>query len=332
MHITMVKKRLRNGDPCKKCAQAEAMLRRRGLWDRIDQVVWADEADPASAGFELAARHGVEVAPFFIVDDGGDATVYVSALRLVKDRLGAVKAGQTAAAVDPAALADQHDGADPAELIGWALRRYGADCAIAFSGAEDVVVIDMAHKTGLPFSVFSLDTGRLHPETYAFIDKVRDHYGIEVRVLFPDAGAVETLVRQKGLFSFYDDGHHECCAIRKVAPLRRALANYAAWMSGQRRDQNPATRGALAVAQWDDGNGAQLLKLNPLAAWTGEQVWQYIRDNGVPYNELHDRGFRSIGCAPCTRPVGPHQHERDGRWWWENAGARECGLHTKTDA
>ncbi len=334
MRITMVKKRLSNGEPCKKCAQAEQMLRKRGLWQRIDDVVWAIEDEPDSAGFALAAKHEVGVAPFFVVANGsGQDTVYTSALRMVKDLFPAAKAG-SAAAVDPDAIAAQYEGKPPAELIRWALETYGAECAIAFSGAEDVVLVDMAAATGLPFSVFVLDTGRLHPETYAFIDRVRQHYGIEIRVQFPDSDVVEQLVRKKGLFSFYDDGHTECCSIRKVAPLRRALTSYKAWINGQRRDQNPATRGSLAFAQWDSfkGAGDQLLKLNPLAAWTSEQVWDYIRSNNVPYNELHDRDFRSIGCAPCTRPVNADQHEREGRWWWENSGKRECGLHTDSDS
>jgi len=327
----MVKKRLRGGEPCKKCAQAEQMLRKRGLWERIDEVVWAVEDEPDSAGFAIAARHAVDVAPFFVVaDEAGAETIYTSALRMVKTLFPAAKASNSNA--DPDAVAAEFEGKPPQELIKWALSRYGADCAIAFSGAEDVALIDMASKTGLPFSVFSLDTGRLHPETYEFIDRVRAHYGIEIAVHFPEAAAVEQLVRTKGLFSFFDDGHTECCSLRKVAPLRRALGKYHAWINGQRRDQNPETRGELAVAQWDSfkGAGAQLLKLNPLAAWTSEQVWSYIRDNQVPYNRLHDDGFRSIGCAPCTRPVGPDQHEREGRWWWEQSGKRECGLHSAT--
>jgi phosphoadenosine phosphosulfate reductase len=141
---------------------------------------------------------------------------------------------------------------------------------------------------------------------------------------------VETLVREKGLFSFYKDDHKECCGVRKISPLRRKLATLDAWITGQRRDQSPNTRAEIPVIQDDKAfarPGGSLTKFNPLANWTSQQVWNHIRSNGVPYNELHDRGFISIGCEPCTRPVGPGQHEREGRWWWEEATKKECGLH-----
>lgn len=219
---------------------------------------------------------------------------------------------------------------DPAELVALALRTYGADCGIAFSGAEDVVVIEYAQQSGLPFRVFTLDTGRLHPETYRYIERVERHYGIRIEVLFPEAAAVEALVRAKGLFSFRSDGHQECCGIRKVAPLRRHLGTLRAWITGQRKDQG-ATRTALPLVQPDPAfrgaGGGELMKFNPLAEQTSEQVWTVIRALGLPWNELHERGFVSIGCEPCTRPVLPNQHEREGRWWWEDAGGKECGLH-----
>lgn len=315
--MTMVKKQLASGEPCRKCGQTEDMLRRRGLWDRIDEVVWAIEGEPESPGMVLAAEHGVDRAPFFVVTANGHSQVYESALKLIKDRLVAPPAAANGALPDL-------EGAEPAEILAWGLDRFGADLGIAFSGAEDVALIDMAAATGARFSVFCLDTGRLHPETYEFIDRVRAHYGIAIDVVSPDPARLEPFVREKGLFSFYDDGHGECCGIRKVEPLGRALAGFKAWATGQRRDQNPATRAAVPVIERDDG---QRVKLNPLAAWTSERVWDYIRDRGVPYNPLHERGFRSIGCAPCTRAVLPGQHEREGRWWWERAGARECGLH-----
>ena len=211
-----------------------------------------------------------------------------------------------------------------------------ATCSgIAFSGAEDVVLIDLAHKTGLPFSVFVLDTGRLHPETLAFIDVVRQRYGIEIEVFFPRHEAVEALVRSKGTMSFMVDGHHECCGIRKVEPLARALAGRDAWMTGLRPDQSPATRAALPLVEEDArssqhaGPGRRLFKVNPLARWDANKVWAWLREHEVPFNPLHLQGFRSIGCAPCTRPVHPGQHEREGRWWWEEATKRECGLHLK---
>jgi len=202
--------------------------------------------------------------------------------------------------------------------------------SIAFSGAEDVVLIDLAHRLHKPFSVFSLDTGRLHPETYQFLDRVRQHYGIAIEVLFPDAAQVEALVKEKGLFSFYQEGHKECCDIRKVAPLRRKLASLDAWITGQRQDQNPATRGKVPVVQVDGAFSTPekpLIKFNPLSYWSSIDVWMYIRSYDVPYNPLHERGFVSIGCEPCTRAVLPNQHEREGRWWWEEATKKECGLH-----
>ncbi|MCA9522189.1 MAG: phosphoadenylyl-sulfate reductase [Myxococcales bacterium] len=228
-----------------------------------------------------------------------------------------------------AALATELELRAPSTILQEALTRFGETCAISFSGAEDVVLIDMAVELDLPFRVFTLDTGRLHPETMRFIERVREHYGIAIDVWSPEGDAVRELVSEKGLFSFYRDGHGECCALRKVAPLRRALAGYRAWITGQRRDQSP-TRTDVPVVQLDStfrGLDGPLVKFNPLAAWSSHKVWGYIRTNDVPYNELHDRGFVSIGCEPCTRAVGPGQHEREGRWWWEESTKKECGLH-----
>jgi phosphoadenosine phosphosulfate reductase len=228
------------------------------------------------------------------------------------------------------ALAANYADRDPRDILKLALDEFGADIAISFSGAEDVVLIDMASKIGGPFRVFSLDTGRLHPETYQFLDKVRAHYGIAIEAFFPQPEPVQALVREKGLFSFYQDGHKECCDIRKVEPLGRALAPLRAWVTGQRKDQSPNTRAEVPVVQLDRTFGTvdrPLLKFNPLSFWTSKQVWRYIRDHEVPYNALHERGFVSIGCEPCTRPIHPGQHEREGRWWWEEATKKECGLH-----
>jgi phosphoadenosine phosphosulfate reductase len=218
----------------------------------------------------------------------------------------------------------------PQDILALALEEYSGRIGISFSGAEDVVLVDIAAKLGGRFRVFSLDTGRLHPETYQFLDKVREHYGIAIEAYFPKPDAVERLVREKGMFSFYRDGHKECCDIRKVEPLRRALATFEAWVTGQRRDQSPGTRAKVPVVQVDPTfkfNGNQLVKFNPLANWSSKQVWSYIRENNVPYNPLHERGFVSIGCEPCTRAILPGQHEREGRWWWEDATKKECGLH-----
>jgi phosphoadenosine phosphosulfate reductase len=225
-----------------------------------------------------------------------------------------------------AEYADRH----PKDILELAIREYGPDAAISFSGAEDVVLVDMAAKLGGKVRVFSLDTGRLHPETYRFLDKVRSHYGIAVEAFFPQPDAVQKLVREKGLFSFYQDGHKECCGIRKVEPLVRALKPLKAWVTGQRRDQSPGTRAAVPVVQLDATFGTPerpLVKFNPLANWTSQQVWSYINENDVPYNVLHERGFVSIGCEPCTRPIHPGEHERAGRWWWEEETIKECGLH-----
>lgn len=343
MKITMVKKRLENGETCEKCVQAEEMLRRRGFWDHIDEEVWALEGDPSSEGMQLGARLGVELAPFFVVtEDDGSEKVYKSALRFIREVLqekkpaedGEAKAAPGARvetdALDFAKLAEEYEDKTPQEILRWGLERDGALCGLAFSGAEDVVLIDMAIRLGLDFSVFCLDTGRLHTETYAFLEKVRKHYGIELQLMAPQAEALQDFVKRKGLFSFYDDGHKECCGIRKVEPLRRALGQFRSWVTGQRRDQSPATRSDLLPIQRDEGFAGldgPLVKLNPLAGWTSQQVWDYIMIYEVPYNELHDRGFISIGCAPCTRATRPGEHERAGRWWWEESTRRECGLH-----
>jgi phosphoadenosine phosphosulfate reductase len=227
-------------------------------------------------------------------------------------------------------IADAYAERHPREILELAIKEYSPDIAISFSGAEDVVLVDLAARIGGRFRVFSLDTGRLHPETYQFLDKVREHYGIPIEVYFPKADAVERLVREKGLYSFYRDGHKECCDVRKVEPLRRALSSLSAWVTGQRRDQSPGTRAQVPVVQADptfSTPGNQLVKFNPLANWSSRQVWQYIRENNVPYNPLHERGFISLGCEPCTKAILPGQHEREGRWWWEDATKKECGLH-----
>ena len=201
------------------------------------------------------------------------------------------------------------------------------------SGAEDVALIEYARLTGRPFRVFSLDTGRLNPETYKFFDTVERHYGIHIEYMFPDAVEVQALVRSKGLFSFYEDGHQECCRVRKVRPLRRALKGLRAWITGQRKDQSPGTRSEVPVVQVDpafeglDGGLGSLVKWNPVASVDGKDIWNFLRAMNVPVNLLHSQGYVSIGCGPCTRPVLPGQHGREGRWWWEDAKAKECGLH-----
>ena len=221
--------------------------------------------------------------------------------------------------------------ATPQEILSDAFSRFDTDrIAISFSGAEDVALVDMANKVvGTNFSVFSLDTGRLHEETLTFIDRVCEHYNINIHVLSPDQFELEELVREKGLFSFYSDGHTQCCGVRKIASLERKLDELDAWITGQRRDQG-TTRTSVPHEQLDQAfstPGHEITKFNPLASWTSADVWGYIKENDVPYNPLHDRGFKSIGCAPCTRPISEGEPERAGRWWWENEDDKECGLH-----
>ncbi|WP_411725907.1 phosphoadenylyl-sulfate reductase [Methyloglobulus sp.] len=202
--------------------------------------------------------------------------------------------------------------------------------AISFSGAEDVVLIDMAVSIRKDIQVFTLDTGRLHPETYRYIEQVRKHYQIEIELLTPDRDVLDGFVKRKGLFSFYEDGHQECCGIRKVEPLKRKLSHLDAWITGQRHDQSLDTRQNIPEVQIDSVFSTpehELVKFNPLLNWKSAQVWDYIEANQVPYNELHKKGFTSIGCEPCTRPILPNQHERAGRWWWEESTKKECGLH-----
>ncbi len=232
------------------------------------------------------------------------------------------------------ALANRLESAGARDVLHAAFE-YQGSIAIAFSGAEDVVLIDMALKEAAAdrFAVFCLDTGRLHPETYRFIERVREHYQLKIEMLSPDAEVLEQLVRDKGLYSFYRDGHQECCDVRKTAPLRRKLAQFDAWITGQRRDQSPDTRATIKIVERDPlAVGTPLrLKFNPLAAMRSEEIWAYIRAFEVPHNELHNRGYISIGCEPCTRAVLPGEHERAGRWWWEEATKKECGLHITSD-
>jgi phosphoadenosine phosphosulfate reductase len=232
-------------------------------------------------------------------------------------------------ALDIPSLNEELSSLSPQKIVAKALSLYD-NIAISFSGAEDVVLIDIAHRLKKDIQVFSLDTGRLHAETYQFIEKVRKHYGIAIDILSPDAAQLEAFVKEKGLFSFYEDGHKECCGIRKVAPLRRKLSTLDAWITGQRKDQSPSTRSDVPIVQVDgafSSDDRELIKFNPLSNWSSAQVWTYIRAYEVPYNPLHERGFISIGCEPCTKAVLPNQHEREGRWWWEDATKKECGLH-----
>lgn len=192
--------------------------------------------------------------------------------------------------------------------------------------AEDMVLTDLILRNKLNISIFSLETGRLHAETLGMLDVVKNTYGTAITLFKPEAAAVDAYVQQHGLNAFYDsvEMRKECCRIRKVEPLNRALAGNKAWVTGQRRAQ-AATRTELAVQEDDIAHGMQ--KFNPLADWSEEDVWHYIRSNQVPYNPLHDKGYPSIGCEPCTRAIQPGEDVRAGRWWWENPESKECGLH-----
>ena len=199
---------------------------------------------------------------------------------------------------------------------------------IAFAcsfGAEDMVLLDAIAKHARKIEVFTLDTGRLPEETQSLLETVRDRYPIAIRTYFPDAAAVEAWIEQNGPNAFYKSvaQRQQCCGIRKVQPLQRALAGKKSWVTGLRREQSQA-RQTLQVESWDEANG--LIKINPLLEWSNDDVWGYIKEHSVPYNALHDRGYPSIGCAPCTRAVQPGEDSRAGRWWWE-ASSKECGLH-----
>lgn len=204
--------------------------------------------------------------------------------------------------------------------------KYRAPALASGFGPESMVVTDLIARHALPIAVFTLDTGRLHPETYELMDRVRDRYGIPIEVYCPDPDALEAFVRTHGVNAFYrsTELRQHCCAIRKTASLARALAGRDAWITGQRRMQS-VTRSDLLVEEYDEERG--LAKFNPLADWSGEEVWSYIRRHDVPTNRLHALGFPSIGCAPCTRAVEPGEDIRAGRWWWEHAEQKECGLH-----
>ena len=214
------------------------------------------------------------------------------------------------------------------ELIQWCMDQYGLKAGLASSfGMEDMILIDIIAKLKGPITIFTLDTGRLHEETYEIMDKVRSHYGLEIKTYFPNLQQVENLVREKGFFSFKEniENRKECCAIRKIEPLNRALSDLDAWVTGLRRDQAVTRTETPKVLE--DIDHPPLIKINPLADWTQTQVEDYIGQHKVPVNALHKRNFPSIGCAPCTRPIEPGEDIRAGRWWWENPEHKECGLH-----
>ena len=217
------------------------------------------------------------------------------------------------------------------EILKWGFEKFGDKMVLASSfGAEDVVLIDMMCKINRNLTrVFTLDTGRLNQETYDLIDKIRKKYDIIVDVYFPNSSDVEKMVANKGMNLMYEsfDNRKLCCNIRKVEPLKRALKKFNCWITGLRREQT-ITRNKTMKIEIDPLNN-NIIKLNPLADWTNDEIWKYIRENRVPYNELHDKGYPSIGCEPCTRAIKKGEDPRAGRWWWENDAHKECGLHWK---
>jgi phosphoadenosine phosphosulfate reductase len=217
---------------------------------------------------------------------------------------------------------------DAAALLARIEREHAPAVFASSFGAEDMVLLDLLARHARGIGVFTLDTGRLPEETHALIARSRRHFGLPIDVYMPDAARVEAFVRTSGINGFYDsvERRQQCCALRKTEPLARALAGKSAWVTGLRRAQS-VTRSDLPVRESDAAHG--MAKFNPLADWSEDDVWTYLRERGVPYSALHDRGYRSIGCAPCTRAVEPGEDVRAGRWWWENPEHKECGLHRR---
>lgn len=219
--------------------------------------------------------------------------------------------------------------ASPEEIIAFFCAEFTGRIAFATSlGAEDQVILKMIADTDPSVHVFTLETGRLFQETYDLIDITSKKYGLTIHACFPDGVDVEEIVNSHGMNLFYESVEKRklCCHIRKVEPLKRALQGMDAWFSGLRKEQS-VTRKDLQITELDEAN--QKLKINPLLNWTNTQVWEYIRKNKIPYNPLHDKGYPSIGCLPCTRAILPGEDVRAGRWWWENQDSRECGIHVK---
>ena len=215
------------------------------------------------------------------------------------------------------------------EVVGYFLKAYQGRIALSSSlSIEDQTLTDIIVTQDKNTRIFTLDTGRLFPETYQLIEKTNMTYGIKIEVFFPDYHEVQRMVREEGINLFYNsvESRHRCCQIRKLEPLKRAFQGLDVWICGLRREQS-ITRQDMQVVEWDEMH--QLIKVNPLISWTEQQVWDYIKMHSVPYNKLHARGYPSIGCEPCTRAVQPGEDVRSGRWWWESPDHRECGLHQR---
>ncbi|MDP9498397.1 MAG: phosphoadenylyl-sulfate reductase [Thermoproteota archaeon] len=226
-------------------------------------------------------------------------------------------------------IAEEMEDKSAMEVLKWAINAYAPKIALASSfGAEDVILIDMMVKINKEKAkIFTLDTGRLNQETYDVMDAIRKKYDIEIEVYFPEQRETEEMVKIKGMNLMYESVENRklCCEIRKVHPLNRALSKLDGWITGLRREQ-AITRANIYKLEIDSSHG-NIAKINPLADWTNEMIWDYIHKNNVPYNKLHDSGYPSIGCEPCTRAVHRGEDPRAGRWWWENATQKECGLH-----
>ncbi|MBE0640504.1 MAG: phosphoadenylyl-sulfate reductase [Bacteroidales bacterium] len=217
----------------------------------------------------------------------------------------------------------------PEEIIRYFFREFQGKVALSSSlGSEDQVLTHIVAKIAPEARIFTLDTGRLFPESYDLIHRTQERYGISIQVYFPPNEEVESMVAEEGINLFYHsiENRKRCCHVRKIIPLRRAMAGLDAWICGLRREQSP-TRDAVSTLEWDEVNG--LIKVNPLVSWTNEQVRDFIHEYKIPYNPLHDQGFVSIGCQPCTRAILPGEDQRAGRWWWENPDTKECGLHKR---
>ena len=217
----------------------------------------------------------------------------------------------------------------PEEIIQIFLEKFQKKIAFSSSlGAEDQVITDMISKIDKSAKIFTLDTGRVFPETYDLIDRTSRRYKMPIQIYFPEAKQVEKMVEEKGINLFFEsiENRKQCCHVRKMEPLKRAFEDLDVWICGLRREQS-VTRTDVQVVEWDETNG--LIKLNPIVDWTEDQVWDYIKTNKVPYNRLHDKGFPSVGCQPCTRAIEEGEDTRAGRWWWENPETKECGLHAK---
>ena len=219
--------------------------------------------------------------------------------------------------------------ANPKTVLDFFIKKYDKKIALASSlSIEDQVLTDIVLRVNPDTEIFTIDTGRLPEETYQLIDQTNERYNTKIKVYFPKGNIVENLVSTKGLFSFYEsvENRKECCHIRKIEPLKRALSDLDAWIVGLRREQS-VTREDLQLVEHDEGNN--LTKINPLINWTEDQVWDYLKKNNIPYSSLFSQGYKSIGCAPCTRAVSEGEDIRAGRWWWENPDTKECGLHVK---